>query len=186
MVGAGAVISTAGEWVNDDSPVANTAGDATFVNGGSISLVVDTSVVNSINNKIFDATGSVLLQAGSVLDVSSGGVLLPTGMLTENGIPEGRGGNVSLETYVGSFPSIPVSQPIGGHIEMDGTIESAGFSGGGKLTLQALGFQIGGDPSQAPSWDLYLPATFFENQGFGAYQLNANYDATVAAGARCA
>ncbi len=48
------------------------------------------------------------------------------------------------------------------------------------LTLQALGFQIGGDPSQAPAWDLYLPANFFAQQGFGKYQLNAMYDATVA------
>ncbi len=181
--GPDALISTAGLWVNDSSIAADTAGDATFINGGSISLIVDTSSANPGNNQFTDTTGSVLLQAGSVLDVSSGGVLLPTGMLTKNGIPEGQGGNVSLETYVGTFPAIPVSQPVGGHIEMDGTIKSAGFSGGGKLTLQALGFQIGGDPSQAPSWDLYLPATFFENQGFGAYQLNANYDATVAAGA---
>ncbi len=184
-VGPGAVISTAGEWVNDDSLYAGTAGASTYVNGGSISLATAEGGSGFSPTTIVDTTGSILLQAGSVLDVSSGGVLLPTGaLLMNNGIPVGKGGNLTLETYAGGpYGSIPLGQPVHGHIAMDGVIESAGFSGGGTLTLEALGFQIGGDPTQAPSWDLYLPTDFFATQGFGGYQLNAVYDATVADGA---
>ncbi len=184
-VGPNAVISAAGEWINDDSLYVGTAGASTYVNGGSISLTTEESGSGSSLTTIVDTTGSILLQAGSVLDVSSGGVLLPTGaLLMNNGIPVGKGGNLTLETYAGSpYGSIPLGQPVRGHIAMDGTIESAGFSGGGTLTLEALGFQIGGDPAQAPSWDLYLPTDFFAAQGFGGYQLNAVYDTTVADGA---
>jgi filamentous hemagglutinin family protein len=181
VVGPGATISTAGEWINN-SGLASAPGADAYVNGGSISLTVSTSAYSGPLNTIVDDTGSILLQAGSVLDVSSGGVLLANGLLMKNGIPEGQGGSLSLEIYAGAFGAIPVGQPVGGKIVMDGTIESAGFSGGGKLTLQALGIQIGGNPAQAPAWDFYLPTDFFARQGFGAYQLNAVYDTIVAPG----
>ncbi len=92
-----------------------------------------------------------------------------------NNIPIGKGGSVSLLTYDNPTslqfgdtgeggPKLPNTQPTAARIVMDGTIDSWGFAGGGTLTLQALGFQIGGDPAQAPAWDLYLPTTFFEKQ----------------------
>jgi len=188
VVGPNATISVAGQWVNDGSPSADTAGAANFINGGSIILSTGDSAGNNT-----DTTGSIILQPGSVLNLASGGVLLPTGtLLMTNGIPQGKGGSLSLLTYNSTAflygetgdgaPALPTTQPTTARIEMDGTIESWGFAGGGTLTLQALGFQIGGDPSQAPAWDLYLPANFFATQGFGKYQLNAMYDATVAPG----
>ncbi len=41
VVGPDAVISVAGQWINDDSLYANTAGAATYVNGGQHHLVDD-------------------------------------------------------------------------------------------------------------------------------------------------
>jgi len=187
-VGPNGSISVAGQWVNNDtqSTPATVPGDSEFINGGSVKL--STAQASSGGA---DTSGSILLENGSVIDVSSGGEILADGqMLTQNDIAEGMGGNLSLLTYTGAAfgsgdgaPNLPASQPGAGRIEMDGSIDSFGFAGGGTLTLQGLGFQIGGDPSQAPSWDLALPVDFFSRQGFGKYVLNAMYDTTVAPGA---
>ncbi|GGF44197.1 hypothetical protein GCM10011611_58280 [Aliidongia dinghuensis] len=172
-VGPKGVLSTAGLWVNDGA-LTSAPGAANFVNGGAISLSGGLGA-------------SIILDQGSLIDVSSGGVLLANGLLSKNGVPVGQGGSVSLTTWnfhsTDSFSSFhPATQPTTGTLVLDGTIRSAGFSGGGKLTLQALGFQIGGDPAAAPAWAMVLPADFFATQGFGSYQLNALYDATIADG----
>jgi filamentous hemagglutinin family protein len=203
VVGPDALISVAGQWINNDMQAAagTTPGDSEYIDGGSIAL--STALASSASagipkpgDVVNDLSGSIVLEAGSVLDVSSGGELQANGqLLTQNGIPEGTAGSLTLITYANNMtsafgnigaPSLPTSQPDAGHIEMDGTIKSLGFAGGGTLTLQALGFQIGGDPTQAPAWDLYLPANFFAQQGFGKYVLNAMYDATIAPGASVA
>ncbi|WP_260858423.1 filamentous haemagglutinin family protein [Paraburkholderia sp. BCC1885] len=183
VVGPNSVISASGQWVNNDTQTApgTTPGDSEYINGGSITLSTS-------------GNGPIVLQAGSVLDVSSGGELQSNGqMLMQNGIAQGLGGSVSLVTNAGlptefaigggSGPILPVAPPAAPLIQMDGTINSFGFSGGGTLTLGDYGFQIGGDPAQAPSWAEYLPANFFARQGFGKYVLNAIYDTTVAPGA---
>jgi filamentous hemagglutinin family protein len=169
-LGPDAVLDAAGEWVNDSNQP-NAEGATNFINGGSISLVA--------------AYGgsTLLLSSGSVIDVSSGGAMNYLGQLAanSNGIPLGKGGSVTLET--GTYYDVTSAIAyVGGPIVMDGTIESWGFSGGGTLTLQAPGIQIGGDPTTAPSSYLTLPADFFESQGFGAYVLNAFHDTTVVAG----
>ncbi|MEW6438257.1 MAG: filamentous hemagglutinin N-terminal domain-containing protein, partial [Pseudomonadota bacterium] len=171
-LGPDAVLDAAGEWVNDSNQP-NAVGATNFINGGSISLVAAYG-------------GSTLvLSPGSVIDVSSGGAMNDLGELAanSNGIPLGKGGSVTLET--GTYFSVTSEVAfVGGPIDMDGTIESWGFDGGGTLTLQAPGIQIGGDPTTAPASYLTLPADFFEGQGFGAYVLNAFYGATVAPGTR--
>lgn len=201
VVGPDALISAAGQWVNNDTQAAygTVQGGSQFINGGSISLstLESSSSRNSggSNAGVSDTTGSIDLQQGSVLDVSSGGEMLSSGqMLMQNGIAKGTAGNVSLITYAtpnGWFPYgdigdggyvLPGSQPGAGRILLDGTIRSAGFAGGGTLTLQAPGFQIGGNAASAPAWDFALPASFFAQQGFSKYVLNALYDATVAPG----
>jgi filamentous hemagglutinin family protein len=201
VVGSNAQINVAGQWVNNDTQTApgTTPGDSEYINGGSITLSTaeDSSAGSgSTSQFIADTSGSIELQAGSVIDVSSGGELQANGqMLMQNGIAEGTAGSLSLITYASSptsvygssgAPLLPTNQPSAGQIEMDGTIKSEGFAGGGTLTLQALGFQIGGDPTQTPAGALYLPADFFAQQGFGKYVLNAMYDATVAPGATVA
>lgn len=200
IVGPQGVISAAGQWVNNDAQAApgTTPGNSQFVNGGTISLsaVQSSQMVNGVGYT--DTTGSILLQPGSVLDVSSGGELLSNGqMLMQNGVPAGRGGDVSLQTYA-AIPlkqfghvtdggaNLPETQPVAGTIAMGGTILSEGFSGGGTMTLQALGFQVGGEAAAASPWDVYLAESFFAQQGFGKYVLNAYYDTTVAHGASVA
>ncbi len=148
-------------------------GETTFINGGHVTLSTGDASSTGDQAGGTDTTGSIVLQNGSVIDLSSGGVLLPGGvLLANNNIPEGKGGSLSLLTYYDPITgyygdtsdggdALPASQPTAGRIVMDGTIESWGFAGGGTLTLQALGFQIGGDPAQAPAWDLYLPSSFF-------------------------
>ncbi|WP_155741132.1 filamentous hemagglutinin N-terminal domain-containing protein, partial [Burkholderia pseudomultivorans] len=166
VVGPNALLSAAGQWVNNDTLAAagTTPGGNHYVNGGSITL---------------SASGGIDLQAGSVLDVSSGGQMLSNGgLLSSNGIPVGKGGNVSLIADANPL-SYPVP-PSDVNLKLDGTIQSDGFAGGGTLTLQTSGFQIGGDASSAPAWALVLPADFFARQGFGSYQLKAMFDASVA------
>ncbi|MGY4208612.1 filamentous hemagglutinin family protein [Burkholderia sp. PvR073] len=200
VVGPQAVLSAAGQWVNNDVQAApgTTLGNTQFINGGNISLATTEQSVGHVSDVFADATGSILLRPGSVLDVSSGGELQSNGqLLMQNGTPVGRGGNVSLKTYVAletkqfghigdSGPNLPSTQPANGTIALGGTILSEGLSGGGTLTLQALGFQIGGGPQTAAPWDVYLPERFFAQQGFGKVVLNAYYDATVAPGATVA
>ncbi|WP_260464022.1 filamentous haemagglutinin family protein [Burkholderia sp. Bp8963] len=171
-VGPNALLSTAGQWVNNDAQTATgtTPGNSAYLNGGSVTL---------------SATGSVDLQPGSVIDVSGGGELQANGqLLMSNGIPQGRGGSVSLVTYAGqSSFGFPAQLPADPRLKLDGTIRSLGFAGGGTLTLQAPGFQIGGDPASAPAWAMALPVVFFAQQGFGKYVLNALFDVSVAPGA---
>ncbi|GLU31844.1 hypothetical protein Busp01_16860 [Trinickia caryophylli] len=188
VLGANATLNVAGQWVNNDqmSAPASEAGGKQFINGGSITLATRDGSLNGI-----DTTGSIILQPGSVIDLSSGGEMLANGQLAmANGVPLGTAGSLSLLTYQGphfnsedSAPPLPTSQPSAGRIAMAGLIKSYGFAGGGTLTLQAPGFQIGGDAATAPAWDLVLPESFFSTQGFGKYVLNAMYDTTVAPGA---
>ncbi|WP_175904123.1 filamentous haemagglutinin family protein [Burkholderia seminalis] len=198
IVGPQGVISAAGQWVNNDVQAApgTTPGNSQFINGGSIALsaLLGSNVIGG--GLVGDTSGSVLLQPGSVLDVSSGGEMLSNGqLLMQNGVPAGRGGNVTLQAYSATSskqfgsdgaPTLPTAQPTAGTIALGGTILSEGFSGGGTLTLQALGFRIGGAEAAASPWDVYLPETFFARQGFGKYVLNAYYDTTVAPGASVA
>ncbi|MEW6436323.1 MAG: filamentous hemagglutinin family protein [Pseudomonadota bacterium] len=201
-VGAGAVISAAGEWVNDANAATPTGSQ--FINGGSITLTTDESSAQPLlsgnaatSSAHFgdpvDNTGSIILDSGSLLDVSSGGYVQPDGqLLVSNDVPVGKGGAISLITYAedtgGGFgdgqtsPQLPASQPTAGRIVMDGTLRGYGFSADASLTLQTLAIQIGGDASSAPSYALVLPADFFADAGFGSYNLTSEYDTTIAAG----
>ncbi len=159
-VGPNAVLDAAGEWVNQTGQSTATPETADFINGGSISVATSSG------------GSTILLSAGSVLDVSSGGLVQSNGQLeAHNGIPVGAGGNVAIKT--GSLDSNHNVAIAGGFIELDGTIKGWGFSGGGTLALQAESFQIGGDSAQVPEGVVYLPADFFAGQGFSNYQINA-------------
>ncbi|WP_240766794.1 filamentous haemagglutinin family protein [Paraburkholderia flava] len=190
-VGPDAVISTAGQWVNNDVQATGgttTPGDSEYINGGSITLSVDAASATLPDKSVIDTTGSIVLQQGSVLDVSSGGMMQANGqLLMSNGIAQGKGGSITLSTYANGYgsdttPPLPTTEPTAGQIVLDGTLKSLGFSGGGMLSLHGLGFEIGGDPALAPSWATVLPADFFASQGFGQYVLSAAYDAGIAAG----
>ena len=192
-------LSTRGLWVNDAGAGAEGLLGPAFTNGGSISLETRQSVVFSESSGancagqqqscIIDATGSILLGAGSVLDVSSGGRVLPDGRLAaRDGVVQGRGGNLSLLTYAvgdaqfGGSDRLPLPDtlPRTGRIELGGTILSHGFSGGGVFAIRTLGLRIGPTSATADAGTLQLAPEWFEGQGFGSYRFVAEYDALIA------
>ena len=196
-IGSGAVLSTAGLWVNDAQVSAgNYIGDR-YINGGTISLTVDQADIlvasKGTNGIPTDETGSIVLQSGSLLDVSSGGYVNSSGQLQlTNGVPDGSGGSISLIDYANqglntfSNESIPPPSSLaqGAKLVLDGNLRAYGFSGGGTLTLQAIDIQIGGSASDlALSNGLYLAPSFFAGQGFDNYALTSITDANIAPGA---
>lgn len=201
-LGAQAQLSARGQWVNDAGLAGDQQTGDAYINGGSIALVTRTSTRFAPDGSVQDGTGSIVMQQGSILDVSSGGYVQPNGqLLASGGVPQGQGGNITLATHVGGYTgggNLPTGElPTGGQIGQYGAngqfvsgifadLRAYGFSGGGTLTLRDLDFQIGGDPKAAPAYALYLPADYFQAQGFGSYVLMAEYDATIASGAKVA
>jgi filamentous hemagglutinin family protein len=187
-VGPRAILSARGQWVNDSGLLQDQLSGGAYVNGGSITL--QTSFSANLTDPVAAAgSPSIQLDRGSILDVSSGGYVQPNGALelNKNGVLVGLGGSITLSSYNGTYSAPgggfgpPTSLPTTGGVSLHGTLLGYGFAGGGTLSIQTLGFQIGGDPFTAPAQDLVLPASFFE-QGFGAYDLQAVFDATVTSG----
>ena len=182
----GALLSARGQWVNDSGLDAEHVQGDRWINGGNVTLATYQSVSNVA--KSGDGTGSILLEEGSTIDVSGGGYLDTHGNVSiDDGVPVGRGGNVALETYnqnpslSGSWGGAPPLSFDHSRIELNGTLRSWGFSGGGALTLRAAQIQVGGDPSDmALSNGLWLSPDFFSGQGFRRYNLDSLTDATVA------
>jgi hypothetical protein len=125
------------------------------INGGIISIATNNSSKDPLNGAP-DATG-ILLAAGSLLDVCSGGYISPL----ENPetvapiVTADRGGNILLALYQGaafnnnssggSGPPTPSGGTVA-HIQLDGTLRFGCQSGGG-VTIGAPGLiQIGGHP----------------------------------------
>ncbi|MFK2856610.1 filamentous haemagglutinin family protein [Dyella humi] len=192
-IGSGAVLSTRGLWINDTGASAdNYIGDR-YINGGTISLVANQAEAQGATSATTDQTGSIVLQSGSLLDVSSGGYVNSDGQLQlTNGVPVGSGGSISLIDYADQgaykFDNLQADAPTSlgpGKLVLDGTLRAYGFSGGGTLTLQAVDIQIGGSASDlAVSNGLYLSPSFFAGQGFDNYALTSVTDATIAPGTR--
>ncbi|HET7332469.1 filamentous haemagglutinin family protein [Dyella sp.] len=192
VVGGNAVLSARGLWVNDGGASAdNYVGDR-YIDGGNISLATTQYFLTDKNAvPIGDATGSILLQPGSLLDVSGGGYVNGNGQLQlRNGIPDGSGGNVSLVIYVpgttraSQFGQVyPAPSSLLATIALNGTLRAYGFSGGGTFTLQATDLQIGGSADDlAMHSGVYLAPSFFAGQGFDNYHLTSITDAIVAPG----
>lgn len=179
-------LDASGAWVNDTGLVADQRTGNAYIDGGSITL----NTLAGISTANVDTTGSIVLAQGSTLDVSSGGYVRPDGSLQmSNGLVAGKGGDISLQTYMpgsqgfgGVTGHVPDLQPNGGHVTMDGNLQGYGFAGGGTFTLHTLDLQIGGDPATAPSYATVLAPDFFTQHGFGNYVLQAEYDATVVSG----
>ena len=104
------MLDVSGRWINDTGFAGGITG-ALYINGGSVSL----SAFNLSEQLSYDPTtqivtaedhsGSIVLQPGSIIDVSSGGYVGTSGKLAvgSDGLPEGKGGNLSLATYAGSW-----------------------------------------------------------------------------------
>lgn len=194
-IDSGAVLSTRGLWVNDAGASADHYIGDRYINGGTISLIndqADIAVASGGGATPTDETGSIVLQSGSLLDVSSGGYVNRNGQLQlTNGVPVGSGGSISLIDYahqgLSTFDNgnwAPPSSLGQGKLVLDGSLRAYGFSGGGALTLQAVDIQIGGSASDlAVNNGLYLSPSFFAGRGFDNYALASVTDANIASGA---
>ncbi len=186
----GALLSARGQWVNDSGLDADHVQGDRWINGGNVTLTTLQSLGGPKDGS-GDATGSIILEQDSVVDVSGGGYVDTRGNVSmDSGVPDGRAGNVALQLYgqlPGSSPwgnSPPPTSFDHGRIQMDGRLLSWGFSGGGALSLRAAQIQVGGDPDDmALSNGLWLSPDFFSGQGFSRYNLDSVTDATVADGA---
>lgn len=200
IIGDRVTLDASGRFVNDAwMPEDRLVGSA-FVDGGSIRLTTTQRIgiraVQGSPAQQFDYSGSIILNDSSVLNVSGGGYVRSDGTLAfRNGRPLGSGGDISLRTYVrtrdpGSslgpetifHARFPTADDMVGRLAIEGAqLLGFGLGGGGKLTLRALDIQIGGEPDLSDPRILNLSADFFSSQGFGAYDLSAELDATVAA-----
>lgn len=95
IVNDGAMLSTRGRWVNDSLVTDGNFLGGGYTSGGSITLNAAPHVAlftDTAQTKAIDLSGSIELRSKSLLDVSGGGYISPTGALSLNG----KGGNVSL------------------------------------------------------------------------------------------
>jgi hypothetical protein len=184
IIGAHARLDVSGLWVNDSpSAMLGTA----YINGGSVSITTNsesTYTGHRNNNTLFvksatDVTQSIVLAAGSVIDVSSGGYVAANGRLAigSDGLPRGKGGNLALITYKDIFQGLGAYVPAeGGYLSsndpffstayvalapttpataasvvLGGTIHAGGLSTGGSFTLQAPQITIDGQATRVTS-----------------------------------
>lgn len=213
VLGAHAVLDVSGRWINDAG--GDVYSGALFINGGGVSLSTSsmskelsydegTMIVTAE-----DRSASILLKAGSIIDVSSGGYVGTNGKLAtgSDGLPKGKGGNLSLLTYATAwtrstgvdslahaiaFGSVTYAPQTAtrANVVMDGMIYAGGLSQGGTLTLQVPQIAIDGETTQVTSITsgtdagmLVLPTSFFADSGFGSFKLTSAYGSnTVTAG----
>jgi filamentous hemagglutinin family protein len=199
-LGSDTLLDVSGLWVNDRGRFGDDRTGSSFINGGSVSLQTTAKAQQrqGLNPGqglgAYDTTGAIIVPKGAVLNASGGGYVDALGQVaTKDGIPLGEGGDISLQTYVGfewqmgdllGPGGLVGAPPTHGTVQLDGTLKDFGFSGGGTLTLQTLGIQIGGEAAGLPDYVTWLPESYFADQGFGGYALSALYDATIAPGAQ--
>ncbi|WP_400768661.1 filamentous haemagglutinin family protein [Methylosinus sporium] len=208
VIGPHALLDVHGLWVNDSGAVGDRLQGAAFVDGGSISITTLAATYHRFANDDdnVDATQSIVLSKGSIVDVSSGGYVGANGKLKlgSDGLPVGKGGSLSLITYSGGYGGLsnpPTTQlyneqltngnqPNAATVVLGGTIYSNGFDTGGTITLQAPTITIDGQVSAVTSYtsgarsgEIVLPASFFTDNGFSNYSLTSVYgSSTVTAG----
>lgn len=194
-IGAGARLDVSGRWVNDAAAATNGFTGALAINGGSVVL----STYNlSSKDGTADFSPSIVLAAGSVIDVSSGGYVGPDGKIAvgSDSLPKGKGGDLSLSTYAGTWldpnalgdgprSSVPIYAPpaaTNANVFMNGTIYAAGLSQGGTFSLQVPEVVVDGQAARmasvtsgAQAGTVVLPTSFFADSGFGAFRLTSTY-----------
>ncbi len=200
VIGAHALLDVSGRWVNDTGATTDGLAGALSINGGSISL----STYNiSSNDGTRDLSPSIILSAGSVVDVSSGGYVSPSGTLAvgADGLPKGKGGNLSLLTYAGTWldptiidpnaprSSVPIYAPptaTNANVLMNGSIYAGGLSQGGTFALQVPEIKVDGRATQVTAitsgpqaGTVVLPTSFFTDSGFGSFSLTSTYGSTT-------
>ncbi|MEW6436274.1 MAG: filamentous hemagglutinin family protein [Pseudomonadota bacterium] len=214
VLGPDAALDVSGLWVNDALASTSPFQGKAYTNGGSVSLttyalsqVTGTTELykNGTDTGYFevsatDKTESVILDPGSLIDVSSGGYVGMTGLASaSNGLPAGTGGNLSLSTYANAGWTAPVIAkdndegydasnnsyaplaPNAATVVMDGTIDAGGLSQGGSFSLRAPAITVDGaatsissSTSGSAAGTITLPAAFFQG-GFANYNLTSTY-----------
>lgn len=154
-VADGVRLNTAGLWSNllldaDDNS------RLPYLNGGTVSL---------------RSSGDIDLQAGSLIDVSSGGAVMADGKTRG-----GKGGDLTLAAGDSSTSGA-------GALTLGAELRGEGVTGGGTLKIQARKVQIGEAAATPGSDTLHLAADFF-NKGFSAYDITGNEGLIVADGAQ--
>ncbi|HUO99045.1 MAG TPA: filamentous hemagglutinin family protein [Rhizomicrobium sp.] len=199
-------LSTRGRWVNDFGAAPGELSGDFYTSGGSISLSAAprvtlysqiATVSDTLSGKApstnVDISGSILLNAGSRVDVSGGGYVKPDGSFDTTA----RGGNLSLvseTTYFGltDDPSRApggltglrirgIKNPQGTEfvavnpdtinarvVIAPGTVLAHGFGGGGTFSLTTPEFSFG---DATASTGTELPMDFFSAAGFASYNI---------------
>lgn len=128
----GAQLDVSGRWVNT-LLAPDGASRLAVLDGGAVRL---------------ESTGDVTLEAGSVINVSSGAAVLASG-----GERGGRGGDLSLRADIGFDSATGNVVPGSGEgvLTLDGKISAQGVAGGGTLTLESgTTVVIGGRATERP------------------------------------
>ncbi|MEI9930393.1 MAG: hypothetical protein WDM89_07515 [Rhizomicrobium sp.] len=194
-------LSARGRWVNDDGADSDHIQGSAYTDGGSVVLIA--APRESLYSQFGDAgdppdtnvdiSGSILLNSGSLIDVSSGGYVDTTGGLHLTA----HGGNVGLieeTTYfqlaqdttavAGGIPGfrvdginfggadiVPVNpDEITARVTLGGTILAAGFGGGGTFTLVTPEISFGDGVATTGT---ELNFNFFSTAGFGNYDITS-------------
>ncbi|WP_206169314.1 filamentous haemagglutinin family protein [Variovorax gossypii] len=120
VIAKGAKIDARGLWSNLQLDPENTGGLA-YLDGGSVNI---------------RGSGSVKLESGTLIDVSSGGAVLANGKTRG-----GRGGDVTL--WADMLP--PADASTHGLLTLDGDVRGYGVNGGGTLRIASgTGIAVGG------------------------------------------
>ncbi|QQN61947.1 filamentous hemagglutinin family protein [Bradyrhizobium diazoefficiens] len=183
------VLDVSGQWTNDTGRFGNDASGPAYINGGTITISTNNNSVSGL-----DTTGSILLAAGSLLDVSSGGYISARGTpkTVSSGLMAGAAGGISLKVYQGKdFGGVsgtpgstePFTPTTGSFavLQLDGVMRGYGFADSGTLTLAAAGTITIGNTSQPDSASgiriggalATLPVSLFANNGFGAFVIQS-------------
>lgn len=157
----GATLDVRGLWVNAARDPAD-AGKASRIDGGKVRLA---------------STHDVLIEAGSVIDVSSGAALLAAGRTKG-----GHGGDISVAANVYTATSISST----GGLVLDGALLGYGVGGGGKLAIGGSAVLIADGPAVPEAGQILLRPDFFR-KGFSRYEIagggiNVDSSVTVADG----
>ena len=159
-VASGALLSTAGTWINDQT--GGGAAGALTLNGGSIQI---------------DAAKGFNIAAGAVLDVSAGAWLQSSGKLAT-----GKAGSLVLNSnagIAGSETDFSRYTPV----TLRGQLRGYGFDSGGKLSMTLPKVRIGGSPTGG---EFGIAAGFFSSGGFTDFTITAPAGFTVADNTRVA
>ncbi len=200
-----------GLWTNDFGATTDQIQGSAYTNGGSVVLIgaprqtqyaetaTDAQTEQCLDQPgcktNVDISGSILLNRGSLIDVSAGGYVNENGALNLTA----RGGNVSLieqtayfqlgddtnsGIVAGGFSAFRDSQnlvlgtpvvevnpsEVTARVTLDGTIRAAGFGAGGTFTLFTPEISFGDGTATTGT---ELPLDFFSKSGFANFNITS-------------